>query len=158
MQFLGGELAGGVVSSGMELHIDLRCTSSEFGRGSQVEPAIQVRQRRQPIDFATNLFRRLRPGDGRTNLESGTTNGGRSLGWGRSNVFDYAEVRKRWVTELGILNWFRRIWGQSIEERTKQLERQQSSQDSPEDKAAMQIDDARGQPDGSRDTKTTDRT
>ena len=59
---------------------------------------------------------------------------------------------------MGILDWIRRIWGQSIEERAKQLERQRSSEDSPEDKAAKQIDEAREQPDGPRDTKTTDRT
>ena len=80
------------------------------------------------------------------------------LGWGRSDVFDNAEVRKGGVTELGILDWFRRIWGQSIEERAQQLERQRSSEDSPEDKAARQVVEAREQPDRPRDTKTTDRT
>ncbi len=59
---------------------------------------------------------------------------------------------------MGFLNWCRRIWGQSIEERAKQLERQASSEDSHEDKAAGQGDEAREQPDRPHDTTTTDHT
>jgi hypothetical protein len=76
----------------------------------------------------------------------------------KSDVSHNAKVRKGGVAGLGILNWCRKIWGQSIEERAKQLERQPSLEDSPEDKAARQVDEAREQPDRPRDTKATDRT
>jgi len=67
-------------------------------------------------------------------------------------------VGKGGVAGLGFLNWCRKVWGQSIEERARQLEEQRSSEDSPEDKAAGPVDEAREQPDRPHDSGTTDHT